>query len=136
MTWADVMASLTGARLAALDELQKQGERSAMCVAMDCDRHGVPEVIDAIVWLCAHHLAWETAPGLFHARSVEDASGRFERSGGPLKIILQELQTTSAAAVMRGGTAAAAPAPHFEPEHAAPARPHVHDYQAQLFADL
>ncbi len=136
MTWLDVMTKLTGPRLAALDELQKQGERSAMRVAMDCDRYGVPEIVDAVVWLCAHHLAWETAPGLFRARSVEDARGHFERSGGPLKIILQELQTTSAAAVMRGGTAAAAPAPDIPTERAGPPRPRVHDYQSQLFADL
>jgi hypothetical protein len=136
MTWLDVMTKLTGARLAALDELQKQGERSAMRVAMDCDRHGVPEIVDAVVWLCAHHLAWETAPGLFRARSVDDARGHFERSGGPLKILLQEVRETSPATVMRGATAAAAPAPDIAQERAAPTRPRVHDYQSQLFADL
>jgi hypothetical protein len=67
---------------------------------------------------------------------VDDAAGRFERSGGPLKIILQELRKTSPATVMRGGTAAAAPAPGIEPEREAPERPRVHDHQTQFFDEL
>ena len=38
MSWDDVMAKLTGARLAALDALQHRSELSALHVARACER--------------------------------------------------------------------------------------------------
>lgn len=137
MNWSDVMAKLTGARLAALDALQRQGERSAVRVAMDCERHAVPEIVEAVCWLCAHHLATQTAPGLFRARQVAVARECFERAGGPLVEFLQGLRGAESAPVIRtGAEQSTASAPVFVPANAAPSGVRVQDYQVQMFSEV
>lgn len=142
MIFADAMRGLTGARLAALDALQKLGGAggSAVRVALSCERHDAPVVVEAIGWLCAHHFATQVAPGLFRARDVPVAAECFERAGGPLNEFMQGLRVNAepvnGVRSIATGRSSAASAPDFIPANAAPSGVRVQDYQVQMFADV
>jgi hypothetical protein len=136
-TWDDVMAKLTGARLAVLDALLRGGEQSALRIAAACERQSAPEVLEALQWLRACHLVTMPAAGLFRARSVAAARERFDRAGGPIAEFMQGLREMDSPAA--SGTAVhplAAPAPFFTPANAVPSGVRVQDHQVQMFADV
>jgi len=144
MSWETVMAKLTGARLAALDTLLRGGELSMLRIVDGCERHSLPEVMEAVDWLRAHHLVTEPAPGLFRAWSMAVAIGRYERAGGPIAEFMQGRRAMPTAAESRPAPAVlSAPAPflskysdNFSQSNAAPSGVRVQDYQAQMFSDV
>jgi hypothetical protein len=136
-TWDEVMAQLTGARLAALDALLRGGEMSVLRIAEKCERHTVPVIIEALQWLEAHYLVTTPAPGLFRAWSMASASAKYDRAGGPIAEFMPGRRNNQAAAGFGPAPlTAAAPAPSSVPANAAPSGVRVQDYQVQMFSDV
>lgn len=127
--WEEIMAELTGARLAVLDTLMVKGTSTLHEVADHCPKHSEEAIEAALRWLRAHHFVRAAGAGVWDSRTIAAAQNFYTAAGGAIEEFMREPATgATTARPMRS-----APAPIFHAANEAPSGIRVHDYQASLF---
>jgi hypothetical protein len=139
--WTDVMAGLTGLRLAIYDELLDKGSVSvdALAVNLRPDQRVLEQITEALAWLTTHRMVRAVA-GIWHANPISTAQKIFTEHG-PVAVPGYTYNGGGSLTAMKGAVTARSQADMTGPAEAtavvssphAPERRAVH---ANAFLDL